>query len=617
MIKKLLALFLISQQAALAGLPPTTIQGQADSAASTKFSFQVPNSEYTNLGGIKALIETGNTNLLLNAGFENTTATTSWTTTTATSAVETTTVVSGKQALKTTFSSSTGNIAQSVTPSPAFFTSVNMQASCWVNTTQTTIQVCPLTGGTEVAGACVSVPGSGQWQNIISNFIGPASGTSMGVEVKTTSSISGNFTLDDCYVGPAQNLGAINNLTSWTNYTPTLTGFGTVSSANAYYRRVGDSMEVKAYWVNGTVAASVGTISLPTGFSVNTGALTANKTPLLGHAYQMTNSGTPASLADAFAITFDSAQSTTAVVISSNGVSTTFQDSNGSTTSNTSFGMSAWFTVPISGWVAETAVRADQTDFPWTSYTPTFSAGFGTVTNTSFFYRRVGDSMLILGKLTLGTVAASVGTITLPNSLTSNSTVYPTVKLGGIYARDTATANVGSMVVGSGTNTLTLSRWSGTENPLSTSVNMSSIFNSNENVSFTIGPIAITGWTNTQGAPLLVGSITSSSTNSAYHLESFNMGTSVCSTATCTLTSNTAGISSVTRSATGTYAINFVTGTFSGEPVCTPSVRSSSLVTCDQGTGTLSSTTAPVACDTSSTGVAGDASFGAICMGSR
>jgi hypothetical protein len=65
-------------------------------------------------------------------------------------------------------------------------------------------------------------------------------------------------------------------------------------------------------------------------------------------------------------------------------------------------------------------VGAPVTD--WTAYTPTFSAGFGTVTNSSMWYRRVGDSLQIKGSYSAGTVAGSPGTISLPPGLSIDLT---------------------------------------------------------------------------------------------------------------------------------------------------------------------------------------------------
>lgn len=58
----------------------------------------------------------------------------------------------------------------------------------------------------------------------------------------------------------------------------------------------------------------------------------------------------------------------------------------------------------------------------WTSYTPTFS-NFGTCTNVSFKWRRVGTNVEISGTATSGTPAASLATITMPYSYTVNTTL--------------------------------------------------------------------------------------------------------------------------------------------------------------------------------------------------
>lgn len=59
---------------------------------------------------------------------------------------------------------------------------------------------------------------------------------------------------------------------------------------------------------------------------------------------------------------------------------------------------------------------------PATAYTPTISAGFGTVASVGFQYSRVGELMFGFGIFTCGTVAASAGTFTLPNGWLANET---------------------------------------------------------------------------------------------------------------------------------------------------------------------------------------------------
>lgn len=53
----------------------------------------------------------------------------------------------------------------------------------------------------------------------------------------------------------------------------------------------------------------------------------------------------------------------------------------------------------------------------WESFTPSVSVGFGTITNTVGFKRRIGDTLYIRGSFVSGSTLASVATITIPDSL--------------------------------------------------------------------------------------------------------------------------------------------------------------------------------------------------------
>lgn len=61
----------------------------------------------------------------------------------------------------------------------------------------------------------------------------------------------------------------------------------------------------------------------------------------------------------------------------------------------------------------------------WQSYTPTIS-GFGTVTNNVAHYRRVGDTIFVSGSFTSGTSTATLAGVSLPSSLSFDSTKSPT-----------------------------------------------------------------------------------------------------------------------------------------------------------------------------------------------
>lgn len=59
-------------------------------------------------------------------------------------------------------------------------------------------------------------------------------------------------------------------VTPWVAYVPALGGVGTPSSVNFWYRRIGDTLHIKGSWVNGTITAVAGSVSLPAGLTTAT-----------------------------------------------------------------------------------------------------------------------------------------------------------------------------------------------------------------------------------------------------------------------------------------------------------------------------------------------------------
>jgi len=59
----------------------------------------------------------------------------------------------------------------------------------------------------------------------------------------------------------------ITNLTEWELYTPTYTGFGTVTVSNMYHRRVGDSVQIRGVFTCATSTAVEPQITLPSGLT--------------------------------------------------------------------------------------------------------------------------------------------------------------------------------------------------------------------------------------------------------------------------------------------------------------------------------------------------------------
>lgn len=94
------------------------------------------------------------------------------------------------------------------------------------------------------------------------------------------------------------------------------------------------------------------------------------------------------------------------------------------------------------------------------AYTPSISAGAGTVTSTSFTYQRLADRVIIAGSFTTGSVAGSLVSISLPSGLSlntsklsiANTTSNPGVVVGE-YVGGTTTGHTGAVVTATATST--------------------------------------------------------------------------------------------------------------------------------------------------------------------
>lgn len=97
---------------------------------------------------------------------------------------------------------------------------------------------------------------------------------------------------------------------------------------------------------------------------------------------------------------------------------------------------------------------------PCAAYTPTF-AGFGTVTNVSFFWCQIGDTIFIRGTLKTATTAASTASFTIPSGKTIDTTKIPSATantaMSGMFVTNSAspyiTANFMGIVFSDGSTT--------------------------------------------------------------------------------------------------------------------------------------------------------------------
>ena len=197
----------------------------------------------------------------------------------------------------------------------------------------------------------------------------------------------------------------------------------------------------------------------------------------------------------------------------------------------------------------------------WEDYTPTFDSGLGTVTGIFAKFRRVGDSVEVVGRATSGTVTSAAGGISLPSGLVidANKANSPGV-LGnqgqgwGTY-RFNASESEGHIVVSTGTSLTTVY--------MSGNNNTSLMTSSSASVSTEVGPsstpfsfffkVPIEGWSSSDvEATVPVGF----SPNECSARISNNG-------VTATLISQAGGcIESVTRTGLGNVLITFKSGFF-------------------------------------------------------
>lgn len=476
MIKNIL-LFTFIFSHALASLPPTTLKGQSESGKTTTFNFEAPYNQATTTAASTRLVETGNKNLLLNASFEHTTPTTSWTAGTGvTAAVETTEVKDGKKALTLTLSSTNGDVyCQNVTPTIKLLGS-NMEHGIRVKTSLTTLQVCAQNAGATVA-TCADVLSDNISRYYYVNAPGPSSG-SVGVCLRSTSSTSGAVTIDDAYTGYARNLS---------NVVPPNTFSAKVSETGVI------TDQVPYNWLSSCSNAAPSVCNYVTGIFTNVpncninGDLSGTLTPI-----PVINGTTGAG-----------------VILRTNDASGVAKASKYVVTC----------TKTGSDYV-QPAITPDQTDRPYTPYTPVLSTGaLATGGNQKYWYMLDGPNMIMYFEYepgaNIGTAGSGAYLITVPGGYSISSTITSgtgnATNFGFVYflkSTNNGDARAAQITLVNSTQlairilnptTDTYETWNNTTAPLNTA---------NMRIGF-IATIPIAGRENIRstGSPILLGSV--------------------------------------------------------------------------------------------------------------
>jgi hypothetical protein len=607
MFKNFIITLLVSCQA-LAALPPTSLKGQNDSAASTKFFFQVPNYQATSLGGPTSLIETGNTNLLANPGFEATTVASGWTVA-GVGALDSTNYFSGKKALSIAVTALTGEVlSQAVTPGSTMQGS-NLEAAIRVKTASSNVQVCSVSGATEIQ--CVDVSNNNLWQNYSANMPAPSSG-SITLKVKTTSSTTGTILVDDGYLGVPRNITSLSVASDLGSQTWTTTQ--TNSTTTVALTRVGSYVKVVGKTAFTGVSTGATDITIPSAYTPDA---TTYPSPGSTNNYHVGNAwfddtGVTIQYGDV-----DFYAASTLRIVAENAASTYLGPVNTSSTIPFTWGSgdvinwkAEW---KVSGWSAtQQGVSSDQTNYDWASYTPTFTNSVSTPVLCE--HKRDAADLLLRCGFTVTSTSAGEARVSLPGTLTTaDSSKITTLEIVGSWG-DTSAENSGWVLAEASKGYVTFSQINQGSVGGLVKRNGSSVWSNGTTVHFT-ARVPIAGWLENGKAPILIGGVTSSTTGSE-RIERASV-TSTCSSTPCTINSGTPAISSITRASTGLYTVNFAAGTFSANPSCT---CSTSVSTFNSICAINSNSTSAVTVNTANQQASGaqiDVAFSLICMGPR
>ena len=385
--------------------------------------------------------------------------------------------------------------------------------------------------------------------------------------IESTLANSAPIYVDDLHCGEITSIGQFSSESGWQSYTPTFNGV-TAASVNFQWRKDGPDILIVGYGVANSPAATDFFFTLPNNYQINTNVVSTNG-QIVGDFTTNNNSAN-----FSYAPIVVPSANLTRVLVGLKAAAADNQFSPRAATSIFVSGNTFSFNVrvPIQGWSASQAgAAANQTDYGWTAYTPTFT-GFGTVTNSECKHRRNKEDLDVECKFTVGTPTATEARVSFPNSLTG-VTLSQGIKLAGLWVRGASDANKGGVVlVESGTGYFVFSDanvfGSGTTNAV-TKANGSGMTSSG--VITLKASVQIAGWAENQRAPTLIGSVTSDDVR-ALRYEYAKAAS--CAASPCTTTDKSSGVSSVTRTGTGTYSINF-TPSYSVAPTCT----------CDGGTG--------------------------------
>lgn len=94
------------------------------------------------------------------------------------------------------------------------------------------------------------------------------------LHIATVNATAWDLFIDDVVLGAAINQ-TVKADSDWESYTPTFTGFGTATSVSFFYRKIGDSIQIKGNFAAGTTTGTEARISFPTGLTTDSAKMSS------------------------------------------------------------------------------------------------------------------------------------------------------------------------------------------------------------------------------------------------------------------------------------------------------------------------------------------------------
>lgn len=255
-----------------------------------------------------------------------------------------------------------------------------------------------------------------------------------GLHASTTSANATGWTFlfDNVYIGP-QNLSQGSFATPWASFTPTITGFGTLTTVNFKWRRVADTMEIEGTATAGTVTGSTFDLTLPNSNSIDTTQMTSTANiQKIGDFYHSTSGSTtfPSNSNGPFVMFYDGSTATK-VYCANATTSQALTKATGSSLLSNSNPFTISLKVPIAGWSstslfssdtdarvvaarttnATATLTASYTDVTWTTVVSDTHGAFNATSSTTTYTIPVSGFYNFGGQVFFGGTGALNGTV--------------------------------------------------------------------------------------------------------------------------------------------------------------------------------------------------------------